>query len=173
MVAKTELAQLQALPDPLLNFRWVVQESFAGLPKSYVERVDLPFSNIQVREGIYNASSFTYFPGFHNISAFSMSFYEDKNATVLSWINQWKNKIKDFNTGLYKLPSTYKRDLKVHLLDQTGEDVMIVQLKGLFPAETSNLPLEYTSSNRITIEQQFSCDDGVIEFMKTGLATFI
>jgi hypothetical protein len=172
VAARTQLAELQSLDDPLLSFRWVVQENFAGLPKKYVEKVDLPFNNLDVREGVYNGSSFTYFPGTHNVSAFGVTFYEDDKATVTQWIQQWKNAIKDFSTGLYALPKDYKKILDVHLLDTVGDTIMIAHLEGIFPTSTSNFSLTYEAAARISVEQQFSCDNCKLEFIKQGKATF-
>jgi hypothetical protein len=172
MVAKTELSQLLGMNDPLLNFRWVVQESFAGLPHTFVERVDLPFNNIQLREGVYNASSFTYYPGFHNVSGFGITFYEDDCATVTQWVEGWKNAIKDFSTGLYNLPITYKHDLQVTLVDTFGNPIVKATLEGIFPTDTSNFSLEYSSSSRISVEQQFSCDNCKLEYLKSSKYKF-
>jgi hypothetical protein len=172
MAAKTELSQLLAHNDPLLNFRWVIQESFANLPHRFVERIDIPFNNIQLREGVYNASSFTYYPGFHNVSGFGITFYEDDCATVTQWIEGWKNAIKDFSTGLYNLPVSYKHNLEVILIDAKGDPIVKATLEGIFPTETSNFSLEYSSSSRISVEQQFSCDNCKLEYLKSSKYPF-
>jgi hypothetical protein len=166
--ASTELSKLLAMPDPLLSFRWVTEESFRGLPHTYVEKLDLPFNNLEVREGVYNGSSFTYFPGFHNVSAFGVTLYEDQNMTASKWVQGWKNDVKDFSTGLYNLPrgpNGYKYDLNVVLIDNEGSSIVTAILSGLFPLATSNFSLTYDSSNRLCVEQQFSCDDCTLKFI--------
>lgn len=148
-------------PDPMMTWRWVVAGGGAlpfGLPAVYVESIDVPFENVQVQQGIFSGGTFTYFPANHDVAAFSMTFYEDEQATVLKWITQWRSKIKDMSTGLMNLPKLYKRDINVDLLNGRGESVFTVKLLGCWPSDTGNLGLSYSDEGRLTITQSFSID---------------
>lgn len=169
----TSINKLVSRPDPQLNFKWVVMSSMpdvggVSLPTEYVESVDIPFGNIQVAEGVFNCGSMTYFPGFHDTSAFGLVLYEDDQATALHYILNWKANVKNYATGAYKLPKQYKRDLRVRLLDTKNIGVVDFILEGIWPADTSNYSLQYTSSERLVVSQNFSIDNVQVKLLKKG-----
>jgi hypothetical protein len=164
-MANTQIKDLLKRSDPLLSFKWVCPEDLPfGLPGNFVEGVDLPWRNIRIGEGVYQGSKYDFFPGPHDISSFQMTFYEDDKASCVKWIDGWKNEVKNFETGLYRLPSHYKKDIKVQLLDSQNNPIMTVTLIRCWPAETGNWSLNYTDNGRLTVSQTFSVDDQKIEF---------
>lgn len=162
-LAHSALVDARVRTDPMLDFKWYSEVIPEGLPSNYLESIDVPFNNITVGEGLYGGSGFTYYPGTHDIAGFSATFYEDSLGTTIKWLLGWKSKVKNFSTGVYYLPVNYKRDWKVTLLNTKNEPIMTVKLIGVWPSETSNLPLNYTSNGRIVISQQFSIDDATYE----------
>lgn len=163
----TQIAKILAMPDPMLQFKWVALSLPFDMPGEYMETIDLPFNNVAPSEGVYIGGRFMYFPGTHTVSAFSASFYEDRNAKALKWIQEWKSKIKNFQTGAYGLPADYKRDIVVRQLDQKNEPIFDVRLIDCWPADTSPLSMSYTDgSGRVVIQQNFSVDDQQITFYK-------
>jgi hypothetical protein len=160
----TSLQTLLGMPDPMLNFKWICNSLPFGHPINYVEGIDLPFLNIDIGDKVHSASGYTSYPGTHNISSFSITFYEDSFATTSKFIWAWKNKIKDFKTGLYNLPIDYKQEIEVVMLDQGNNPVMSALLIGVWPSDTGNFSLNYTDAGRVTITQTFSIDDQSIEF---------
>jgi len=151
------------MPDPLLSFKWVVLAlpSFGGitLPREYVEAVNLPFYNTNIEQEVFIAGSYLYFPGFQNITATDITFYEDKNLTTTLWLEAWRKAIRNPDTGLYYLPASYKRDVPVALLDQGNNTILTATLKGIWPAARGQFDLTYTDNSRIRIQQNFSVDD--------------
>lgn len=170
----TSLQKLLAMPDPLLTFKWVCTYLPFGHKLEYVESIDLPFLNVSIGDKTHMASGYIYFPGTHDISSFSMTFYEDSNGSSSKWIWGWKSKIKDFSTGLYNLPGTgsdddnapgFKKSIRVQLLDTANNPVISAQLIGVWPADTGNFGLNYTDTNgRVTVTQTFSVDDQKLTF---------
>lgn len=164
----TSLQTLLGMPDPLLNFKWVCSGLPFGHPVNYVEGIDLPFNNITNGNKSHVASGYSYYPGTHDISSFSMTFYEDVSALSSKFILAWKNKVKDFNTGIYQLPgvggSGYKQEVVVALLDQKNNPIMEVTLLGVWPTDTGNFNLNYTDSGRLTVTQTFSVDGQEVVF---------
>lgn len=163
---QTDLQRILSRSDPLLNFKWVTEESLFGLPGNYLESVDVPFNNISVREGQYVGASFIYFPGTNNTSSVGITLYEDSEGSTVRWLESWKSAIVDFKTGLHNLPIEYKRNLKVYMLDTMGEKVTTVYLEGIFPEATGNISLGYNESGRVIITQTFSCDNCRFDFHK-------
>lgn len=164
----TSIQILLNRPDPLLNFKWICKKLPFDYPASYVEGIDLPFNNIAVGDKAHSASGYSYYPGTHDISSFSITFYEDVSASTSKYLYGWKNKIKDFETGLYQLPgingSGYKQDISVVLLDQANNPVMGVTLKGVWPSDTGNFSLNYTDAGRVIVTQTFSVDGQTLDF---------
>lgn len=166
----TQIQKLQSRPDPQLNFKWVAEQSKLpfGLPSTYLEGIDISFNNIKVQEAIYGGSGYSYYPGTHDISAFSIQLYEDHEGNALRWILYWKSKIKSFKTGAYGLPGAYKQPLSILLLDTKNNPVTRIKLTGVWPSETSNYQLNYTDSGRIIVSQSMSVDSQEISFLKNS-----
>jgi hypothetical protein len=163
--ALTEIEKILSLDDPLLSYKWIAKFLPFGLPPHKMESIDLPYNNIGVSEGVFQAGRFVYYPGTHTISSFSASFYEDRRGRTLKWLNDWKLRVKDFSTGDYGLPGEYKRSLIVTMLDSKNNDVITARLKGVFPTETAPTTLNYTDgTSRVVHSQTFSCDDQDLTF---------
>ena len=174
----TLLNRSQGNQNPLLNFKWICTSLPFGYDVTYVESLDLPFSNIAIGEGWMGAGSYTYFPDFSNISSFSLTLYEDTAMSTLQWLTFWKNQVCAIYPGVsgattannavnaYSLPSAYKRNMEFKLLGTDNSVSLTVTLIGTWPSDTSNLALDYSSSERIKISQQFSCDGQSLVFAK-------
>ena len=160
----TDLSIVQYMPDPLLNFKWIASGLPFSIPNNYVEAVDLSFLNVSVGDKVHSASGYYYYPGTHDIAAFSITFYEDCMGNTLRRLTEWKNQIKNFKTGVYKLPSEYKKNIRVSMLDTANNPVITADLLGIWPTDTGNVSLNYTGGERITITQNFSIDDADLLF---------
>ncbi len=165
----THLERLLNLEDPLLSFKWITTYLPFDMSVSRVEAIDLPMDNIQPGESPFVGGRFYKTPGSHTISSFQLSLYEDRKASALAWIMYWKSQIKDFSTGVYKLPKDFKRPIKVSLLDQKNVTAANVTLKNCWPSDTSPLSLNYTDgSSRIIVQQTFEVDEATWEFPLAG-----
>lgn len=171
MAINTELAQIlqSARPDPLLSFKWVCSDNTLplGLPCHYLEAVELPWENVNVGNGVYQNGSMTYYAGASDVTGLNMTFYEDQQATASKWINGWKGLIKNFDTGIYNLPygpGGYKRDMRVSLLDTKNNEILRVELIGIWPEATSAWSLNYTDAGRLVVSQAFSIDSQRITY---------
>ena len=158
----TQLGRMLSRPDPMMTYLWEVQNlpfatDFLGTdPASYVEAFDVPFSNVKTT-GVLFGGGYNYFPEFHDTSAFSMTFYGDSQGRVLKWLWHWKQLVKDFNSGLYNVPSEFKGDIVVNCLNTTGKPFLSITYHGCWPADTGNLPLDQEAA-KVSIQQTFSLD---------------
>lgn len=174
------LSRSEPSGNPQLSFMWVCKSLPFGMDPTYVESVDLPFCNIDASDGWHGAGTFTYYPGFSNISDFSLTLYEDSAATSSKFIKFWKNQIKVLypsssegaSYGAYFLPSNYKRDISFELQATDGSVIQTITLVGVWPTSTGNLSLDYSSSDRVKFTQTFKCDDQTIEFASGGDSGF-
>lgn len=165
----TDIGLLSKRPDPLLSTGWyikVMPKSAASyhVDHTYVETIDLPFN--EIKSGAHFAGGgYNYFPEFHDISAFSVNFYADSEARVLSWIVNWRSKVKDFGSGLYGMPSEYKDSMTVALMTVTQKVIATVELQGIWPASISNLDLNNDTPNKLVLAVTFSVDGQSIKII--------
>lgn len=170
MAGATQLSRMISRPDPLLLFHWEVKylpfsEEFGNIDGSYVESFELPFSNVTSGQ-VFFGGGYNYFPEFHDTSAFTMNFYGDCEGKTIKYLWGWKQKVKSFKTGLYNLPSEYKKDITVMLRNPKGETVLEVTYLGCWPSDTAQIGLDYASNDRVIIPQTFSLDSMDIKFFK-------
>lgn len=154
----------EAKLDPLLSFKWACLSLPLGLDPTYVEEVDLTFPQIQAKEGLFGAGTYTYYPAFEDISAFDITFYEDSKLTTSKWLKQWFDRIRRPRDGAYYLPTHYKFDIKLALLDTSNSLLAEVTMVSVWPTGRGNWPLEYKSGDRLTIQQNFSVDAQSIDY---------
>lgn len=159
------LSNREGSQEPLLTFKWVTTTLPYGLSTTYVEKVDLPFIKLDVKSGLFGAATYSYYPGFSDIDAFDITFYEDSACSTVKWLQYWYGRIKNFETGTYYLPTNYKENIKVQLLDTTNAPVLEVELVNIWPTTTSNWSLAYDDDGRLTVTQNFSIDDQKLRFL--------
>lgn len=151
--------------DPLLDFKWVCTSLPLGLDPTYVEEIDLPFQQISPKEGLFGAGQYTYHPAFQDISAFDITFYEDSKLSTTSWLLKWFERIRRPSDGAYYLPTNYKFDIQLVLMDTTGATVCEVKLINVWPTARGNWPLSYSGNDRLRVQQNFSVDRSEINIV--------
>ncbi len=165
---------------PLFSFNWTCESISSPDPdifidSNFVESLDIPFCNTSIGQGWFGNASFSYFPDFSNISDISITFVENSSCSIMKALWDWKRLVCDFDgkdsTGAYKLPKAYKGTAIIKLQAVNGVDVMEVKFEGIWPAETSALSLNYSSSDLVKITQQFSVDSQKVTFKDVTLAS--
>lgn len=153
--------------EPLLSFKWKATVLPYGMSVHQVEAVQIPWTKIAVKDGYFGGSTYTYYPGFHDVDQFSVTFMENSKADVHKWIWEWMEKIKNFETGAYYLPSNYKQDMTFVMMDTKGSAVLTVELIGVWPIQRSEWDLNYTDGGSyLTNTVQFSVDDQKLTWHK-------
>ncbi len=151
--------------EPLLDFKWVCIEIPYGLDPTYVETVDLPFPSINIKQGLFGAGTFTYYPGFQEISAFDVQLYEDSRARSLKWAKDWQERIRDPRNGAFYLPTNYKQDIKFRLFDTTGATVVTVTCLNCWPTTKGAWNLTNTGTGQaLKVHINFATDGLEIEW---------
>lgn len=164
--ALTQIDKLLSRPDPLLSFKWVSGNVPLGLPSEYLESIEVPFNNVKVGEGMHAGSGYQYYPGTHDVSGFSATFYVDGEGRAIEWILGWKSLIKNFSTGAYNVATVYKKSWKVDMLNTKNDVIVTAEFSGAWPSETSNFALNYSDTGRLILTQAFSVDDCVFTVTK-------
>lgn len=145
--------------EPLLSFKWLCTGLPLGHDVTYVESVSLPFPSINIKQGLFGAGTFSYYPGFEEISAFDMQLYEDSRARTSKWLKTWKERIRDPRNGAFYLPTNYKYDIEFHLLDTTGKPILKAVCKNCWPTTKGPWELNYQGGGEaLKCHQNFSLD---------------
>lgn len=145
--------------SPMLDFYWYcIELPFDGDP-DYVETVSLPFPSINMKP-LFMAGRFEQYPGFMELSAFDITFYEDVRMRSHHWVKEWQDRIVDPDTGAYSLPGAYKRNMRFALTDGTTTDtpILTVTLEGTWPTTTSPIDLTNAGGQALKVQQNFALD---------------
>jgi len=147
--------------SPIFDHMWMVKSlpTFEGktIPIQYVLGVELPFPGLGVDQTEVAATTIS-FPDKSEVVAFSMSIHEDSKVRTVAWLLAWQANIQDPYTGLYYLPTKYKRDIPVAIYNTRGEEIMTALLKGAWPSTISSWDLQGGGSGMIRNSVSFNCD---------------
>lgn len=144
--------------EPLLDLNWYCLELPFGGELDYVETVSLPFPSINMKPAFYG-SRFVQYPGFLEISAFDITFYEDKAVRTRKWIKDWQERIRNPKTGTYGLPSDYKRDMSFALTN--GKDstpILTVVCRDCWPTTPAGWDLSNNGGQALKTQVNFATD---------------
>lgn len=148
------------LADPHTTDRWRIRKfpSFGSTRISEVacEEVDLPFPIFQEKSKEV-ANTEIYFPGGTSISGFSCTFGLDQTAAIMKYVDAWSNTIQNPNTGGYRLPSAYKKNILVDLYNAKGEVIISAEIRNCWCMGMQNIQLNGQAA-RTMISVQFQCD---------------
>lgn len=144
--------------SPLWDWKWHCTSLPYGMDTDYVESISLPFPSFNIKP-LFGAGTFSYYPGFEEVQAFDIQFYEDEALRTSKWLQMWKERIRDPDVGAFYLPTNYKMDMEFELLNNQNARVMTAVCKNVWPSTKSNWELNYTSTNgMLKVHQNFSTD---------------
>jgi hypothetical protein len=158
----------RARPDPLMSFNW-----YCDLPVldgirlgwEFVEEATLPFVEFE-QVGNYRAGKMYHYPGHHSIGTLSLKLYEDSQGSAARYLDRWRRKMIDLDSGLYYHPQEFKQTIKITVLDVTKITVMFVEYTGCWPMRSDTYALNSGSSDRIAPTVEFSVDEMRVKFGK-------
>lgn len=131
--------------SPIFSFMWLCVEAPFGMDPQYIEEVDIPLPSL-AQKPLFGAGTFTYYPGFQEISSFNIKVREDVSMRATKWLLKWIETIRDPDTGAYALPSAYKKEFKFELYDTTGSVVCTATARGCWPTTSEAWPLAGNSN---------------------------
>lgn len=149
--------------SPIHDWKWVCLSLPFGMDPDYCESVGIPLPNFN-QKPLFGAGTFTFYPGFQEVNAFDCEFYEDINLRTSSWLDMWRHKIRDPETGAFSLPAEYKWDMKFALLDDRNTQILTITARNCWPTTIGPWNLNYTGGNGLLkVQQNFSTDGLVLD----------
>lgn len=176
-MAGISLADGKARPDPAISWRWFCQVPTPqamktslsvgmGLyapPATYLEVASLPHMNAGVNQ-VFVQGRYNYYPKSFDVTAFDVTFYEDKDFRVYNFLQLWRNLVQVWQGpsdqwGNYGLPKDYKQTLNFFLLDYQGLAALQIRYEGVWPMVIANFDLHNDVSDRIRTHVTFAADN--------------
>ena len=118
--------------------------SAASLPSSAMGEIIVPFRGRQLKMA-----------GDRTFDQWTTTIVNDTDFAVRNALERWMNGINahSANTGL-EAPIAYEADLKVEQLDRSGVVLKTYTFRGAYPANISEIALDYSSNDAI---ENFTC----------------
>lgn len=146
--------------SPIHDWKWVCTSLPYGMDADYCETVDLPKPSFN-QKNLFGAGAFTFYPGFQEIGTFDCTFYEDISLRTSGWLNGWRKKIRNPETGAYALPPEYKEIMTFDLLDNENNTILTAEARGVWPSTEAPWSLNYNSTNSLLKVQMSFSTDGI------------
>lgn len=132
------LELLSSRGDPLTQFDWIgVVINTQGLstnyslPWYYIDEVHLPSQATGTHTRRVNGLNRNYVSDYEALQT-SLKLYTDNTGTAINFANQWLRSA--YRTDkFFGLPSSYKKDIQIYILDSARQCVVDFRLKGCFP----------------------------------------
>lgn len=155
-------------PDPLLGLNWrcdlPIIDSTNQLDWSRVEEANLPFVEFE-QVSNYRAGKMFHYPHHYTLGVLTLKLYEDSFGSALSYLNEWKRLMLDGKTGLYNVPSVYKKPVKITIYDSSFRTVMFLTYIGCWIPRHDPYTLS-GETQRINPSVEVSVDDVELSFGK-------
>lgn len=159
------LAAARGRQDPLLNIDWYVElpiisgaDGVYSLGWEMVEQATIPLIEFEPVSN-YKAGKLYHYPSHQSLSTLSLSHYEDVGGAVTNYYRKWQGLIINSETSLYKVPSEYKKTIKITLLDVTRSEVAVFTYYGCWPSRIDSYALVSGAVDRIIPQVEFTVDD--------------
>lgn len=143
----------QTIKDPALKTRWIAlfegQSIETGI---FVESVTPTFTRVGAAHRFYGGISIE-FPEFAALDNIIVNLYEDHAYRATQWLEDWKSKIFDIDTGEYGLPVDYMKTLTIALYPiNESSPVITLAFERVWPLDHQNHDYNYMESDgRVTV----------------------
>lgn len=160
------------LKEPLFDYNFVVAlpsitsvkyGNYAEIVGNRCTSVNIPFRTFNTEE-IQTANEKRFYAGLSEISNLDMEFYEDTNMITTIYFLAWQSKIRQWykRKSYNAIPSNYKRNIEVYIIDNAGYLNAKFNLIGAFPTSVEPIQLGNEGQN-ISIRVSIQIDDVKME----------
>lgn len=121
-----------------------------------VETFMAPNVGVTFEDAAFNAGTRS-FPSSRTVDQIQIQLAENTSLDVLNYLRDWKNKIVN-DRGDFGLPSEWKKDISIELMDETGQVIDKLSWYGCGPTRVDALTFDSMSSRHISINVTFVVD---------------
>ncbi len=148
--------------DPVTNLDWiavVVNKNLSlntTLPWFFIDEITTPAFTVEIEEK-FKYGSYVKYAKHAKVDSAAIKVYSEVNGTAFNFCNDWVRAIyRDDN--LYQLPSLYKKDIYIYILDSTRNIVVDFKLLGCFPTSWDAYTLDSQAARPLETNLQLSVD---------------
>lgn len=166
-------AGVRALKDPAIKGRWFTYvPDVLDQTEVLVEQISVPFLKTQPA-GRFTAGAPRYYPTMWDVDGLQCVFYETHDFKVTTWLEAWRNKVYDPETGIFGSPKDYRREFVIDFFPiQSEKAVMRRSYMGCCPIEQQSFELTYSEiDGRITVSAQFFVNRILTDFFPENAVT--
>lgn len=178
-------AELAGRSDPLLSFNWycnlppiAVDGKQARLDWNYVEEATVPFRNYETRS-VFRAGRMRHYAKSYSIDNLRLAFYLDTAGRTMEYLQMWDNAMVRKTTkqdmyregGQFGLPTNYKKDIKIHLVDPNRQELVELLYVECWPTNLDALNLNSGASDRLIANVNFSVGDVFVNSLGVSRTT--
>jgi hypothetical protein len=157
------LARMSARRDPLFSIDW--QATIIGAPGDdgepidniYIESIQVPSIRID-NKPVYREGSTLNYAGAFSTDNSRIVLYNDHSGNAARFATSWLNSVYDFETGNYRTPKQYKKQIVVTFKDANQSDIFHATLTGCWPTSFNQLELNSKEASLLPIEMDLSVD---------------
>lgn len=130
------LQKLQGRGDPTLAFDWIgfiidpAVSTSQQLPWQYIDGLDTPSLTVNAKDWHFNGQNRRFASDFE-LGTVNIKIYSDINGIGFNYANAWARATYR-QDGYWNLPSRYKKDIQIFLLDAARGIVVDFRLVGCF-----------------------------------------
>jgi hypothetical protein len=121
-----------------------------------IENLQAPNVGVSFEAAPYNAGE-RQFAVMRTIDALQISFAETTNFDVMKYLRAWKNLIID-DVGNFGLPASYKQNIQLQPLDETGEAILTYSWQGCAPSHIDVITFDGSTSHHVLVNATFTVD---------------
>lgn len=168
--SQNTLEHLQRRGEPVLSFEWLAvvldPNPSSSLPWYYIDTITCPGMSIAQQSNYFNGLT-KHYAGNVQIDQLELGLFTDKAAVTFNYAAQWFN--GTYRTdGFFNLPSRYKRDVILYVLDEKRKTIIDIRFIGCWP--TNYAPYQLDSNNNVVETRLTLSVDQVIFNTETSLS---
>ena len=169
------LEKLNSRQDPILSIDWIavvidnqLLNTNYQMPWYYIDEIQVPTQALATENRRVNGLERNYVSYYQSLTT-SAKFYTDISGKTFNYANQWIRSA--FRTdNFFGLPSDYKKDIQIYILDSTRKCVVDFRLKGCFINSWESYQLTQTGSEHLVTSLNLQVDE-VLQNYDSDLST--
>lgn len=147
--------------DPILSVDWIAIVVDRANPKAidwyYIDALQTPSLNFEPQT-VFRNGKMQHYAGPVSVNNLDITLYTDASGASMKFASSWFNSVFDNNSGNYRLPKDYKKDVYVYLYDAARQTLCEFKFFGCFPTSWGSYSLESASASPIPTTLELTVD---------------
>lgn len=154
------LTRMQNRQDPLWSIDWNAKIFDGGrspIEDIYIESIQTPSIRIE-NKPIYREGSTLNYAGGISVDNATIVLYNDISGKAMKLGTSWVDCVYNYSSSNFRMPSEYKKNIKIFFYDVKQNTVATVDLIGCFPTSFNSFALNNSDANPIPVTIELSVD---------------